>query len=75
MEIMKYLFSYILLLIKEDDLNTIKEFLRISLHTIFFHRWLGESNFEDVESQFSNINYVRLNISYNVDKIKKFRIR
>ncbi len=44
--------------LKEDDINTIKEFLRISLHTIFFHRWLGETNFEDVESQFANINYV-----------------
>lgn len=44
----------------EDDMNTIKEFLRISLHTIFFHRWLGENNFEDIESQFSNISYVKL---------------
>ena len=43
----------------EDDLYTIKEFIRISLHTIFFHRWLGENQFEDVESQFSNIYYVK----------------
>ena len=47
-----------IIIIKEDDINTLKEFLRISLHTIFFHRWLGENNFEDVESQFSNISYV-----------------
>jgi hypothetical protein len=44
----------------EDDLNTIKEFLRISLHTIFFNRWLGETKFEDMESQFSNISYIKL---------------
>ena len=57
MAIMKYLYLYIILT-KEDDINTLKEFLRISLHTIFFHRWLGENCFEDVESQFSNISYV-----------------
>lgn len=52
----------------EDDINTIKEFLRISLHTIFFHRWLGEDNFEDIESQFSNISYVKLK-NPELDKI------
>jgi len=61
MEITIYLsLYYIFNVIKEDDINTIKEFLRISLHTIFFHRWLGETKFEDVESQFSNISYVCL---------------
>lgn len=44
----------------EDDLTTIKEFFRIAVYTIFFHRWLGESNYEDIESIFSNITYVKI---------------
>lgn len=42
----------------QDDLQTIKEFMRISLHSIFYHRFLSDSETEDVESSFSNINYV-----------------
>ena len=44
----------------EDDLPTIKEFLRIVLNTIFFHRWIGETNFEDCDSIFPNITYVKI---------------
>ena len=44
----------------EDDIQTIKEFFRIVLNTIFFHRWLGETKFEDTESIFSNITYVKV---------------
>lgn len=44
----------------EDDIQTIKEFFRIVLNTIFFHRWLGETKFEDTESIFSNITYVKI---------------
>ena len=44
----------------EDDLPTINEFLRIVLNTIFFHRWIGETNFEDCDSIFPNITYVKI---------------
>ncbi len=44
----------------EDDLPTIKEFLRIVLNTIFFHRWIGETNFEDCDSIIPNITYVKI---------------
>ena len=44
----------------EDDLITINEFLRIVLNTIFFHRWIGETNFEDCDSIFPNITYVKI---------------
>ena len=44
----------------EDDLPTIKEFLRIVLNAIFFHRWIGETNFEDCDSIIPNITYVKI---------------
>jgi hypothetical protein len=44
----------------EDDISNIKEFLRIAFNTIFFHRWLGETNFEDCDSSFSNLTYVKI---------------
>ena len=44
----------------EDDLPTINEFLRIVLNTIFFHRWIGETNFEDCDSIIPNITYVKI---------------
>ena len=44
----------------EDDLPTINEFLRIVLNTIFFHRWIGETNYEDCDSIFPNITYVKI---------------
>ncbi len=44
----------------EDDISNIKEFLRIAFNTIFFHRWLGETNFEDCDSIIPNITYVKI---------------
>ena len=62
----------------EDDIQTIKEFFRIALNTIVFHRWLGESKFEDTESIFSNITYVKIKneslqktIEFNVSQLEK----
>lgn len=62
----------------EDDIQTIKEFFRIVLNTIIFHRWLGESKFEDTESIFSNITYVKIKneslqktIEFNVSQLEK----
>ena len=42
----------------DEDTDTIKEVFHMALHTIFFHRFLGVMEFEEVESQFSNISYV-----------------
>lgn len=42
----------------EADLNTIEGLLRMSLHTIFFHRFIGDQNYE--EGEFLNIYYVKL---------------
>lgn len=44
----------------EDDLTTIKEYFRIALNTIFFHRWLGQTNYEDAKSIFNNITYIKI---------------
>ena len=44
----------------EDDLTTIKEYFRIAVNTIFFHRWLGCPNWVDTKSIFNTITYVKL---------------
>ena len=44
----------------EDDLTTIKEYFRIALNTIFFHRWLGQTNYVDTKSIFNNITYIKI---------------
>ena len=44
----------------EDDICQIKEILEISLNIIFFHRYLGSQNFEDVQSKLNNISYVKI---------------
>ena len=55
----------------EEDLPTIKEFFRIALNTLFFHRWIGETNFEDSESIIPNITYIKLkndNLQKEIEK-------
>jgi hypothetical protein len=55
----------------EEDLPTIKEFFKIALNTLFFHRWIGETNFEDSESIIPNINYIKLkndNLQKEIEK-------
>ena len=44
----------------EDDVMTIKEYLKISLYTIFFHRWLNNNNYTDQESSINNISYKKI---------------
>ena len=50
-----------------DEVQIIKEVIRITLNTIFYHRYLGEKNFKDVESSISYIYYIKL----DNDKIEK----
>ena len=44
----------------KDDLTTIKEYFRIALNTIFFHRWLGQTNYIDTKSIFNSITYIKI---------------
>ena len=44
----------------EDDVMTIKEYLKISLYIIFFHRWLNNNNYTDQESSINNISYKKI---------------
>ncbi len=44
----------------EDDLTTIKEYLKIALYTIFYHRWLNNNNYSDEESSINNISYKKI---------------
>ena len=44
----------------EDEIMQIRENLEISLNIIFFHRYLGNNNYEDVQSNINKISYVKL---------------
>ena len=53
----------------EDDLETIKEFIKISFNTIFYHRWLNNTNYIEEESNIKNISYMKINEKSLEDKI------
>ena len=56
----------------EDEIMQIRENLEISLNIIFFHRYLGNNNYEDVQSNINKISYVKLKnekISKEIDNI------
>jgi hypothetical protein len=65
-----------------DEIQIIKESLRIILNTIFFHRWLGDNQFKDVESTISNIYYIKLDntkiqkeIELQIENVEKCLIK
>jgi len=45
----------------EDNLPTIKEYLKIALNTVFFHRWLNNNNYIEEKSIINNISYIKIN--------------
>ena len=56
----------------EDEILQIRENLEISLNIIFFHRYLGNNNYEDVQSSINKISYVKLKnekLSKEIDNI------
>ena len=55
----------------EDEILQIKEILDISLNIIFFHRYLGNNDYEDVQSKPNNISYVKLKNEILSNKILK----
>ena len=44
----------------EDEILEIKEILELSLNIIFFHRYLGNNNYEETQSKLNNISYVKV---------------
>ena len=44
----------------EDEILEIKEILELSLNIIFFHRYLGNNNYEEAQSKLNNISYVKV---------------
>lgn len=47
-----------------DELPMLKEALKIVLHSIFYHRWYGAKNINEIESAlFPNISYLKINNS------------
>ena len=44
----------------KDDLSTIKEFLKIAINTIIYHRWLNNTNYTEEISNISNLSYMRI---------------
>ena len=46
----------------QDDILTVKEYLRIAINVVFYHRWLNNSNYYEEESDISkNISYLKIN--------------
>ena len=43
-----------------NNLSELKEILEISLNIIFFHRYLSNNNYIDIQSELTNITYVKL---------------
>ena len=56
----------------EDDVESIKEFFKIAVNTIIYHRWLGDNNFEDTESSFPNITYIKLKNTKLQETVDKY---
>ena len=44
----------------EDDLETIKEYIKIALNIIFFHRWLNNNDYMEENSIINNISYIKI---------------
>ena len=49
----------------KDDLSTIKEFLKIAINTIIYHRWLNNTNYTEELSNISNLSYMRIKDKVN----------
>ena len=55
----------------EDDLYTVKEYLKIALNTVFYHRWLKNNDFTEEESSINNIYYLTINDKSLEEEIKE----
>ena len=45
----------------EDDLYTVKEYLKIALNIVFYHRWLINNDYTEEKSNINNIYYLKIN--------------
>ena len=60
------------IILYEEDILQIKEIFEISLNIIFFHRYLGNNDYQDVQSKINKISYVKVKnekLSKDIDKI------
>ena len=60
------------IILYEEDILQIKEIFEISLNIIFFHRYLGNNEYQDVQSKINKISYVKVKnekLSKDIDKI------
>jgi hypothetical protein len=53
----------------QDDLETVKEFLKLAINTIFFHRWINNNNYTCETSAIKDISYMKINDSSLQGKI------
>ena len=44
----------------QDDIETVKEFLKIAINTIFFHRWINNNNYICETSLIKDISYMKI---------------
>ena len=72
----------------QDDLETVKEFLKIAINTIIFNRWLTNKNYVCEKSAIKDISYMKIedasvekdienilyNLSYYSTSCQKFQI-
>lgn len=64
-------FALIIITIFEDDLYTVKEYLKIALNTVFYHRWLKNNDYTEEESSINNIYYLKINKNSLQEEIKE----
>ena len=44
----------------KDDKPTVKEYLKIAINMIIFHRWLNNNNYIEIKSGINNISYIKI---------------
>ena len=44
----------------KDDKPTVKEYLKIAINMIIFHRWLNNNSYVDIKSDINNISYIKI---------------
>ena len=44
----------------KDDKSTVKEYLKIAINMIIFHRWLNNNSYVDIKSDINNISYIKI---------------
>ena len=55
----------------QDDIDSVKEFLKIAINTIFFHRWINNKNYNCESSAIKDISFMKIKDNTLDEKIGK----